>query len=193
MRKMYTNMMIGNAKNTMAVRTTVSWYLWTHQLIEVTGKDAAPFLDLIFANPIATLKVGRERYTTMLNEQAEIIDDVVVIRLKEEKFWISTLFAANMLAWMAQHKKDFCVEMEDATKQYHMYAVQGPNSQALVNALVRNAIDELKFFSICDNWIEDVPVLPVRNLAMKSIFRRISVSSWRKSCVNMENHCMQWK
>lgn len=86
-----TNMMIGNAKNTMAVRTTVSWYLWTHQLIEVTGKDAAPFLDLIFANPIATLKVGRERYTTMLNEQAKIIDDVVVIRLKEEKFWISTL------------------------------------------------------------------------------------------------------
>ena len=50
----------------MAVRTTVGWYLWTHQLIEVKGKDAAVFLDLIFANPIATLKVGRERYTTML-------------------------------------------------------------------------------------------------------------------------------
>ena len=142
----------------MAVRTTVGWYLWTHQLIEVKGKDAAVFLDLIFANPIATLKVGRERYTTMLNEQAEIIDDVVVIRLEEEKFWISTLFAANMLTWLTQHKNSFCVEMEDVTKQYHMYAVQGPNSRALVNALVRDAIDELKFFSICDNWIEDVPV-----------------------------------
>ena len=42
----------------MAVRTTVGWYLWTHQLIEVKGKDAAVFLDLIFANPIATLRLA---------------------------------------------------------------------------------------------------------------------------------------
>lgn len=51
-------------KEHMAVRKTVGWYLWTHQLLEVTGEHAAEFLDKIFVNPIATLKVGRERYTT---------------------------------------------------------------------------------------------------------------------------------
>ena len=28
----------------MAVRETVGWYLWTHQIVEVTGKDATVFL-----------------------------------------------------------------------------------------------------------------------------------------------------
>ena len=65
----------------MAVRTTVGWYLWTHQLVEVTGADCVAFLEMIFPKRIGTLAVGRERYTTMLDEQGIIIDDVVVFRM----------------------------------------------------------------------------------------------------------------
>lgn len=31
-------------KEHMAVRENVGWYLWTHQLVEVKGDDAAAFL-----------------------------------------------------------------------------------------------------------------------------------------------------
>ena len=145
-------------KEHMAVRKTVGWYLWTHQLLEVTGVDAAEFLDEIFVNPIANLKVGRERYTTMLNEQAEIIDDVVVIRLEEQKFWISTLFVAALTGWLTQHKGNFNVEFMNVTERYHMYAVQGPNAKDFINAVVEKKVDEQKFFSICDNQIGSMPV-----------------------------------
>ena len=64
----------------MAVRETVGWYLWTHQLMQVEGEDAQAFLELLFPNKISTLAVGRDRYTTMLDESGEIIDDVVVVR-----------------------------------------------------------------------------------------------------------------
>ncbi len=57
----------------MAVRNTVGWYFWTHQLLEITGPDVTAFLDYIFPNNIASLAVGRDRYTTMLNEQGEIM------------------------------------------------------------------------------------------------------------------------
>ena len=80
----------------MAVRTTVGWYLWTHQLVEVTGGDCVSFLEMIFPKSIGNLAVGRERYTTMLDESGQIIDDVVVFRMEEEKFWVSTLFRAEM-------------------------------------------------------------------------------------------------
>ena len=142
----------------MAVRQNVGWYLWTHQLIEVTGNDASAFLDLLFAKPIGTLKIGKERYTTMLDEQAEIIDDVVVFRLAENTFWISTLFAPYMLNWMNMHKGDFQVAYQDITEKYHMYAVQGPLAKDMLNKLVKNNIDEQKFFSIADNEINNIPV-----------------------------------
>ena len=51
----------------MAVRETVGWYLWTHQIVEVTGKDATVFLEKLFPKPIGNLALSRERYTTMLD------------------------------------------------------------------------------------------------------------------------------
>lgn len=142
----------------MAVRTNVGWYLWTHELMEVKGSDAASFLDHICANPIANLKVGKERYTTILDENAEIIDDVVVLRLEENLFWVSTLFVTYMKVWFDKHSSGYEVEYQNITPQWHMYAVQGPKSKDMVNALVKNSVDEQKFFSICDNEIDGVPV-----------------------------------
>ena len=68
----------------MAVRETVGWYLWTHQIVEVTGKDATVFLEKLFPKPIGNLALSRERYTTMLDDNAQIIDDVVVMRMEEQ-------------------------------------------------------------------------------------------------------------
>lgn len=145
-------------KEHMAVRENVGWYLWTHQLVEVKGEDATVFLDKLFTKPIANLKVGKERYTTMLDENAEIIDDVVVFRLEEQKYWVSTLFATYMIVWMGKNQGDYKVEYANVTPQYHMYAVQGPKSRDMVNALVKENIDELKFFSFVDNEIDGLPV-----------------------------------
>lgn len=143
----------------MAVRKTAGWYLWTHQLLEVTGEDAAAFLDMIYPNPIANLKIGSERYTTMLNDRAEIIDDVVVFRMEEQKFWISTLFITKLTAWLNQHKGEYQVEFADITAKYHMFAVQGPKSKDLVNAMTVKNVDDQKFFTIRENEIDGIPVM----------------------------------
>lgn len=142
----------------MAVRTTAGWYLWTHQLLEVTGEDACAFLDWIFPANIATLKVGGNRYTTMLDDKGLIIDDVVVICLEEKKYWISTLFVGKLAAWLGAHKGNRDVNFENVTPKYHMYAVQGPKSLELINTLVAENADDQKFFTIRDNTIDGVPV-----------------------------------
>lgn len=143
----------------MAVRTTAGWYLWTHQLLEVTGPDALDLLDYVFPNPIANLKVGRERYTTMLDEKAEIIDDVVVFRVTEDKYWVSTLFIYDMIKWFDAHKGSRNVEYKNITDTQVMFAVQGPKSLEMVNSLVEEPVDELKFFAFAENKIDGKPAL----------------------------------
>ena len=142
----------------MAVRNTVGWYFWTHQLLEVRGEDAAAFLDMIFANPIANLKVGSDRYTTMLDENAEIIDDVVVFRMEEQKFWISTLFVTKLSSWLSSHKSGYKIKLSNITEKYHMFAVQGPRAKDLINAMVENNVDDQRFFTIRDNKIDGIDV-----------------------------------
>lgn len=172
----------------MAVRSSVGWYYWTHQLLEVTGPDAAAFLDKMCANPIANLAVGRERYTTMLNEQGQIVDDVVVIRLQEETFWVSTLFIKKMIPWFDAHKEGADVNYTDVTKKWDMYAVQGPRSKELVNALVETPVDDLKFFSIMDIPLTGSrlrstgPASPVKSGDMRYTWHRTKETVWKKSC-----------
>ena len=143
----------------MAVRTTVGWYLWTHQLVEVCGKDAAAFLDHFFTGNISSLAVGRDRYTTMLNEQGEIIDDVVIFRMDEDRYWVSTLFASKMDDWFYAHQDSFDADWSDITEDWHMFAVQGPKSKDILNRLVSSSVDDMKFFSHKDSEINGIPVM----------------------------------
>lgn len=142
----------------MAVRTTVGWYLWTHQLVEVTGEDTPEFLDKMFPKNIANLGIGRDRYTTMLDENAQIIDDVVIFRMDEKRFWISTLFATYLKNWFDAHKGDADVAYTNITPQWEMYAVQGPRSKDMVNDLVKDSVDDQRFFEIKANEMDGIPV-----------------------------------
>ncbi len=51
--------------------------------IEISGPDAAAFLERIYTGRFANLKVGMTRYALMLDEAGVIIDDGVVARLAE--------------------------------------------------------------------------------------------------------------
>src|SRR5262249_21288452 len=58
--------------------------------IDVQGRDAAAFLDRIYANTISTLPPGRARYGLMLREDGIVFDDGTVARLGETHFVLST-------------------------------------------------------------------------------------------------------
>jgi len=142
----------------MAVRNTAGWYLYTHQLMEVTGEDATAFLDYLYANPIGNLAVTRARYTTMLDEEGRIRDDVVIFRMEENKYWVSTLYVRKLKQWYDEHKRDYKVEYRDITAEWDMYAVQGPKSGEILDEILDTSVEGQKFFQILDNSIDGVPV-----------------------------------
>lgn len=143
----------------MAVRNSVGWYLWTHHLLEITGADVTKFLDYIFPNDIGSLSVGKDRYTTMLNKDGEIIDDVVILRVDEDKYWVSTLYGSKMDDWWYHNGADYDVEWNEITDEWEMYAIQGPKSKELLEDLVRDSISNLGFFSHMNNYINDIPCI----------------------------------
>jgi glycine cleavage system aminomethyltransferase T len=141
-----------------AVRNNVGWFRWTHDLLEVTGADATRVMDYIFVNSIAKAPVGRSKYTTMLNEDGEIIDDVIVIHLGEDHYWLSTLYIPEMIEWINVQKGGRDVSLKELTYEIDMYAIQGPNATSMVNKLVAMPVDEMQRFSVEENKIGDIAV-----------------------------------
>lgn len=138
-----------------AIRNSVGWYIFTHKLVEVAGSDSQTFLDMIYPNAIGKAKVGDAKYTTMLNEDGIVIDDVIIFRVEETKYWISTLYVDELLSWFDKYKAGYDINYKNITSAIDMYAIQGPNSRELLNRIVKANINDLKFFSIVDNKIDN--------------------------------------
>jgi glycine cleavage system aminomethyltransferase T len=141
-----------------AVRKNIGWYKWTHDLVEVSGTGAAAFLDYLYVNSIAKIAISGSKYTTMLDEAGRITDDVIVMRVDEDLFWVSTLYAPQLIDWMDGKKSSYDVAYRDATKETDMYSVQGPNAKALINRIAADTVDSMKRFSLLDSTISEASV-----------------------------------
>jgi sarcosine oxidase subunit alpha len=115
--------------------------------IEVVGPGAAALLDLVYANDIATLPVGRIRYGVMLREDGFVMDDGTCARLGAERFFITTT-TANA-GRVTQHL-EFChqvlrpeldVAMFSATDAWAQLALAGPRAREVLARVVDAGVD----------------------------------------------------
>jgi sarcosine oxidase subunit alpha len=106
--------------------------------IEVTGPDAAKFLDRFYVNSVAKLEEGRVRYGLMLNENGVVIDDGTVARLGREHFLVTTTSggAARVAAWLEEWRQCEWPDLEafvtPVTTQWATYAIAGPRARQLL-------------------------------------------------------------
>lgn len=137
-----------------AVRNHVGYYDFTHELVDARGLEAGKFLDKIFTNDVSGTEIGGSVYTTMLDENGAIIDDLIIFRLEEDYYWISTLEADFMMNWLDRHHEEEDVIYQDIKDKVSMYAVQGPDSRELMNRVLDHPIDDLPWFEIEKNTID---------------------------------------
>jgi sarcosine oxidase subunit alpha len=106
--------------------------------IEVTGPDAAKFLERFYVNNVAKLDIGRVRYGLMLNDNGVIIDDGTVARLEREHFVVTTTSggASRIAAWLEEWRQcewpDLEVFVTPVTTQWATYAIAGPRARQLL-------------------------------------------------------------
>ncbi len=116
--------------------------------IEVTGPDAATFLDLLYCNGMAKLPVGKARYGLMLREDGFVYDDGTLSRLEENRYFLTTTtaHAAGVMSHM-----EFChqtiwpnldVRFASVSDQWAQIAVAGPKSRELLSSIVDDDISD---------------------------------------------------
>ncbi len=139
------------------IRKSVGWYRWTHDLVEVTGKDALDVLQKLYVSDLSRVGAGRTKYTCMLDEKGEIIDDVIAMHMSEGVWWVSTLYGPRLIPWLEAHAEGKDVSARLITYDWDMYAIQGPESPAALEKLLDEPAD-LKRFAVAPGSVNGVPV-----------------------------------
>jgi aminomethyltransferase len=114
----------------------------------VRGEPAALFLEGLVPTQVQEQPVGRAFYTLLLNDQAGIIDDLVILRLGETEFMlvVNAANAGTDMHHIRNRGPPAGVEIEDLTGSSAMVAVQGPNAQRVLQPLTGLDLGQLRRF-----------------------------------------------
>lgn len=156
--------------------------------IVVKGRDAARFLDRIYANTMSTLKVGHLRYGMMLNELGNILDDGVTGRLHDHEFWVGTSSAgASKIAmwleeWLQCEWRDYEVLTVPVTSAWGVLTLAGPSARSvLLDAGIDFPVAPADFphMTFRDGVLSGIPVRVMRVSYTGEVSFEINVESRR--------------
>ena len=133
-----------------AVREHVGLFDVSHMgEVTVKGEDAERYVNHIFTNDVTGLPVGKILYGMMCYDDGGTVDDLLVYKLGERDFFL-VINAANIdkdWAWMQKHATGFDIDLQNRSDYYGQIAVQGPESEHIVETVLGLPCKELTFYT----------------------------------------------
>ncbi len=116
----------------------------------VSGTDAERFVNHIFTNDISSVEPGKVMYGMMCYPDGGCVDDTCICKLADNRFLL-TINAANIdkdYEWIGQNAEGFDVDIDYASDRYGQLAIQGPESEKVVEETLGIECHELKFYEV---------------------------------------------
>lgn len=115
----------------------------------VSGKDAERYVNHIFTNNVEGLAVGKILYGMMCYEDGGVVDDLLVYKMADDRFFL-VINAANIgkdWAWIQQQAEGFNVAIDNQSDYYGQLAVQGPEAERIMEEILNLPCSELTFYT----------------------------------------------
>ncbi len=129
--------------------------------VEITGPDAAKFVQTLTSRDLSKMAVGQCKYILITNADGGLLNDPILLRLAENHFWIS-LADSDILLWaqgLAVHSGlDVTIDEPDVSP----LQLQGPKSGQIMQALFGDSILDLKYYWLRELLLDGMPVLVSR-------------------------------
>ena len=142
------------------------WDVACERQVELQGPDAARLAQMMTPRDLSRAQIGQCLYAPLVDEAGRMLNDPVILKLAEDRFWLS-IADSDVLLWAKGLALGLRLEVRIDEPDVSPLAVQGPKSDDLMAAVFGDAVRAIKFFRFA--------VLPFRG-------RRLVVarSGWSK-------------
>ncbi len=142
--------------------------------IEIKGKDALEFMNLMYTNAFTKMKEMTSRYALMLGEDGMIMDDGIVCKINDKHFIATT--TSSGAPKVLSHMEEFLqtewphlqVYLNSITEQFTTFNISGPKSRAIIS----------KVFSEVDFSNEKFPFMTFKTFNYRDTQTRIMRASF---------------
>ena len=129
--------------------------------VEITGLDAAKFVQLLTPRDLSKLAVGQCKYVLIVNNSGGILNDPVLLRLAENHFWLS-LADSDILLWAQGVAVNSGLDVKITEPDVSPLQLQGPNSGKIMETLFGKNINDLKYYWLRDLDLDGIPLIVSR-------------------------------
>jgi aminomethyltransferase len=126
-------------KKYWVLRRKAALYDVPERPVEISGPDAVPFLEKVFARHISSLQEGRGRYAIACTPRGGVFMDGLLFKLTTDRFWYVQPDGA-LETWLIAHSEGFDITVSDPKSR--VLQIQGPMSPAVMRDASNGAIDE---------------------------------------------------
>lgn len=148
-----------------AVRTAAGVFDVSHMgEVIVEGPEALAAMQWLVTNDVAKLTDGRALYTVMCVASGGIVDDLIIYRESETRYFIciNASRRADDVAHMKQELARFEVTVTDVSDDYGQLAIQGPKADDIVASMTTANVRDMAPFTWLDATVGGVPVRVAR-------------------------------
>ena len=143
------------------LRHVALWDVAVERNVEISGPDGFAFMQLLTPRDLRKCQVGQGKYVLITDADGGILNDPVLLRLEENRFWIA-LADSDVLLWakgVARHAgMDVTIREPDASP----LQVQGPKSKALMADLFGDKVTSLSYYFFRRADLDGIPLLVTR-------------------------------
>ncbi len=129
--------------------------------VEITGPDAFKFVQMLTPRDISKLSIEQCKYVLIINNDGGILNDPVLLRLKENKFWLS-LGDSDVLLWAQGVAVNSKLDVNISEPDVSPLQLQGPKSGKIMQKLFGDSILELKYYWLKELELDGIPLVVSR-------------------------------
>ena len=129
--------------------------------VEITGTDAAKFVQLLTPRDLSKLSVGQCKYVLIVNNEGGILNDPILLRLNKNHFWLS-LADSDVLLWAQGVAVNSGLDVKISEPDVSPLQLQGPNSGKIMETLFGEDINDLKYYWLRELDLNGIPLIVSR-------------------------------
>ncbi|MHC5112599.1 MAG: glycine cleavage T C-terminal barrel domain-containing protein, partial [Planctomycetota bacterium] len=129
--------------------------------VEITGPDAAEFVQMLTPRDLSNLAAGQCKYILITNADGGILNDPILLRLAENHFWIS-LADSDILLWAQGVAVHSGLDVTICEPDVSPLQLQGPRSGEVMTALFRESIMDLRYYWLREVELNGIPLVVSR-------------------------------
>jgi len=129
--------------------------------VEITGSDAAEFVQLLTPRDLSKLSIGQCKYVLITNHEGGLLNDPVLLRLAENHFWLS-LGDSDILLWAQGVAINSGLNVTIKEPDVSPLQLQGPKSIDIMKVLFGDEIINIKYYRLLETKLNGIPLVVSR-------------------------------